>query len=186
MSSNDSDANRIPDNKAAELKLEPDVICTQPSSPYQNQHWTNGPGDPTGHEKDFVDGDHIYTEVKLQTEPRSHASGSAQAGSRDWGRDLFDSFKDVHRAPRWWPALSTFCCTCFRVPCMMCDIAHSLGDKVYLHFIPGTGAAIRFKVRILGGIQGSISDDCLVTSCCCPCAVCQMYSEMEAIGLGPK
>ena len=36
---------------------------------------------------------------------------------------------------------------------MTCDVAKSLGDPGWLPYVPCTGAALRFKVRILGGIQ---------------------------------
>ncbi|CAG5131971.1 unnamed protein product [Candidula unifasciata] len=114
------------------------------------------------------------------------ASVCPSTGSRYWSKDLFDSFKELHRSTRKWSALINLCGECCRVPCMMVNVASSLGDKRYLLFIPGTGAAIRFKVRILRGIQGTIMDDCLVTSCCCPCATCQMYREMEDFGFSTE
>ncbi|GFO38350.1 placenta-specific gene 8 protein-like [Plakobranchus ocellatus] len=124
--------------------------------------------------------------TSISTIPKDSISvaPSANNGNRDWVRDLFEPLKDVRKSKNKCSTLSKLLCQCIRVPCMTCDVAKTLGDPAWLPYVPCTGAALRFKVRILGGIQGTIADDCIVTSCCCPCAVCQMYTEIEDIGLG--
>ncbi|RUS89434.1 hypothetical protein EGW08_002807 [Elysia chlorotica] len=112
------------------------------------------------------------------------SSGGAASGSRDWAKDLFEPLMDVRKSSNKRSTLAKLLCQCVRVPCMTCDVARSLGDPAWLPYVPCTGAALRFKVRILGGIQGTIADDCIVTSFCCPCAVCQMSTEIDDIGLG--
>ena len=49
--------------------------------------------------------------------------------------------------------------------CKMCSIARRLGDPQYLPFVPCTGVAVRFKVRILGGIAVSIINNHFLCVC---------------------
>ncbi|KAL8575522.1 hypothetical protein ACOMHN_059587 [Nucella lapillus] len=102
---------------------------------------------------------------------------------REWSSDLFYSVtgKPHHRPfmDNAKQAVRDCCC----LPPMLCSVARRLGEPPFLPFLPGTSTALRFKVRILGSISGSIGHDCLVTSCCWSCAVCQMYRELDDIGL---
>ncbi|KAK7108484.1 uncharacterized protein [Littorina saxatilis] len=103
--------------------------------------------------------------------------------NRDWATRLFFSITGSPHKRQVKENFKQTCRDCGCVPCMMCSIAKRLGDPGYLPFVPCTGPAVRFKVRILGGISGTIGNDCLVTSCCWPCAVCQMHREMDDIGI---
>ncbi|XP_076466164.1 uncharacterized protein LOC143297632 [Babylonia areolata] len=106
-----------------------------------------------------------------------------ERGKREWTSGLFQSMtrRPPNRKLVNHVLLAVKDCCC--VPCMMCAMAGRLGDPPYLPFLPCTGPALRLKVRILGAITGSIGRDCVVTSCCWPCAVCQMYRELEHIGI---
>lgn len=170
----------------------PDVVVIRHHQPVMAQP-TAKPrtGEPIANNSDDDGTCENQSETKHGTQhvPRESASADkiysldGEQNSRDWSSDLFfsirgnplkSSFKDnFKRAIR----------DCFCVPCMMCSIAERLGDARYLPYVPGTRTAVRFKVRILGGITGSICKDCVVTSCCWPCAVCQMHREMDDIGI---
>ncbi|KAL3882244.1 hypothetical protein ACJMK2_028606 [Sinanodonta woodiana] len=95
-------------------------------------------------------------------------------GHREWSTGLFDCFSD--------------CGTClmgyFCLPCTMCTIASKQGDCACMPFcVPGAMVALRARIRTLGGIRGSICNDCLVMSFCGGCAVCQLHRELNNMGL---
>ncbi|XP_076466234.1 placenta-specific gene 8 protein-like [Babylonia areolata] len=69
-------------------------------------------------------------------------------------------------------------------PCMMCRLANRMKECAFICCaIPGGFTAMRVKLRTMGGIQGSICQDCLITHFCCICAACQMSRELDAMGL---
>ncbi|KAK7480200.1 hypothetical protein BaRGS_00028585 [Batillaria attramentaria] len=96
-------------------------------------------------------------------------------GHRDWSTGLCGCFTDCGSC------LCTYCC----LPCMMCRLASRLNECPLMPYcVPGGGLiAMRTKVRTMGGIQGSICNDCMATTCCGPCVVCQLSREMDNMGL---
>lgn len=139
---------------------------------------------------------HVTTRTKYEiTGPENRAQGPASTktrtsiysdgnpNNREWDSELFYSLngKPQHRSFK--ENALTALKDCGNLPCTMCSVASRLGDPKYLPFVPCAGPAIRFKVRVLGGIKGTILNDCLVTTCCGPCAYCQMLREMDEIGL---
>lgn len=111
------------------------------------------------------------------------SSDSSEQTNREWASDLYFSINGKPHIRSCKDKALRASKDCGSLTCMMCNIAARLGDPQYLPFVPCTGPAIRFKVRILGGISGTICNDCLVTTFCWPCAVCQMHREMDDIGL---
>lgn len=95
-------------------------------------------------------------------------------GHRDWTSGVFDCFSDFKSC------LMTWLC----LPCTMCNIASRTGECACMpFFVPGAMIALRARIRTLGGITGSIFNDCLVMSFCGQCATCQMARELDAMGL---
>ncbi|KAK7492087.1 hypothetical protein BaRGS_00016751 [Batillaria attramentaria] len=165
----------------------PDVVIRQPitSQPRIGEPITAKPGDDVGYQTHkTADGS---AEMNHGNSGCANSdkiySVDAEQTSRDWSTDLFFSIRGNPHKKSSKDNAKRAICDCACVPCMMCSIAERLGDPRYLPFVPCTGTAVRFKVRILGGITGSICEDCMVTSFCWPCAVCQMHREMEDIGI---
>ncbi|KAL5005597.1 hypothetical protein ScPMuIL_016755 [Solemya velum] len=95
-------------------------------------------------------------------------------GHRDWTTGLFGCFSDCGSC------LCTWCC----LPCMLCTLSTRLGDCMCMPYcVPGSSIAMRTRVRTLGGIQGSVCSDCVATTICGACVICQMSREMDAMGL---
>ncbi|XP_070191239.1 placenta-specific gene 8 protein-like [Littorina saxatilis] len=95
-------------------------------------------------------------------------------GHRDFSTGLCGCFEDCGSM------LCTWCC----FPCMMCRLATRLNECCCMPFcVAGAILPMRTKVRTMGGIQGSICNDCLASVCCLPCAVCQLSREMDNMGL---
>ncbi|KAL5010405.1 hypothetical protein ScPMuIL_012710 [Solemya velum] len=95
-------------------------------------------------------------------------------GHRNWTTGLFDCFSNCKTC-----VVTTFC-----LPLTVCNISRKLGDNACMpFFVQGSQIAMRSRIRTLGGIQGTICNDCLVISWCGPCAVCQMSRELENMGL---
>ncbi|CAC5425994.1 unnamed protein product [Mytilus coruscus] len=99
---------------------------------------------------------------------------STVQGHRKWTTGLFDCFTDCKTC-----VISYFC-----LPCMVCNLAVKLGDCACMPYVvPGSTVAMRTRLRTLGGIQGSICNDCLVMGFCEPCAICQMSRELNNMGI---
>ncbi|XP_033739641.1 placenta-specific gene 8 protein-like isoform X3 [Pecten maximus] len=95
-------------------------------------------------------------------------------GHRGWSTGLCGCFSDCVSC------LLTLCC----LPCMECRNASRLGECCCLPYCClGASMAMRARLRTLGGIQGSICDDCCVVTCCPMCAVCQMSRELDNMGV---
>ncbi|KAL8570865.1 hypothetical protein ACOMHN_023538 [Nucella lapillus] len=78
------------------------------------------------------------------------------------------------------PGMCTYCC----LPVMMCRVSVRLNECPLMPcLVPCTMATIRTKVRTMGGIEGSICEDCVATCCCFMCTVCQLSREMDFMGL---
>ncbi|XP_045199215.2 placenta-specific gene 8 protein-like [Mercenaria mercenaria] len=96
------------------------------------------------------------------------------AGNRAWSSGLFDCFEDISNC-----LFIAFC-----TPCAQSQIASRMGENCCVTCcVPGAMIALRQKLRTLGGIQGTLFNDCLVLSCCGQCALCQMKREMNIMGI---
>ncbi|KAH3888957.1 hypothetical protein DPMN_013002 [Dreissena polymorpha] len=115
----------------------------------------------------------VHQVVLEQPMQRVMMVGTLQ-GHRDWDTGLFACCSDC----------KTLLCTWFCLPCVLCDISKRMGECMCMPFcVPDGLLALRARMRTLGGIQGSICNDCLVLNCCGACAVCQMRRELDAMGL---
>ncbi|XP_053374602.1 cornifelin homolog A-like [Mercenaria mercenaria] len=98
-------------------------------------------------------------------------------GNRDWTSSLFDCMQDKLNC-----LFVVFCS-----PCVTCQLGTRIGECLFMPlFVPGAILTMRTRLRTLGGIQGSICNDCLMSSLCGPCALCQMKREMDVMGLGTE
>ncbi|KAK7091159.1 cornifelin homolog [Littorina saxatilis] len=71
-------------------------------------------------------------------------------------------------------------CVTFCGPCAACQLAQHMGEFLCLACcVPNWMTAARTKVRMQRNIQGSICDDCCVTTCCSYCAMCQLWREVK-------
>ncbi|XP_074660827.1 cornifelin-like isoform X2 [Tubulanus polymorphus] len=96
-----------------------------------------------------------------------------QQGSRDWSSGLLACCDDV----------KVCCCGLFCLPCTLCRISTAQGEHCCAPVCcPGAPLAMRTKMRLENGIQGTICKDGLQFYCCTPCAVCQMEREMKHVG----
>ncbi|XP_052243379.1 cornifelin homolog [Dreissena polymorpha] len=106
-------------------------------------------------------------------QPGSMLVGTVK-GHRDWNSGAFGCCDDVKLCFLTW-----FCYSC-----MVCQISKKLGDCPLMPFcVPGSEVVMRARVRTLGGIRGTVCNDCLTTTFCPFCTVCQMKREMDAMGI---
>ncbi|XP_076079118.1 placenta-specific gene 8 protein-like [Mytilus galloprovincialis] len=95
-------------------------------------------------------------------------------GHRTWSTGLFDCFSDM--------ANCVFTCCCY--PFAVCNLASRLGECFCAPAcVPGGDIILRNRIRSVGGIKGSMCDDCLVIVCCGPCAACQEARELTNMGI---
>ncbi|XP_061177272.1 placenta-specific gene 8 protein-like [Saccostrea echinata] len=95
-------------------------------------------------------------------------------GHRQWSTGLFDCFSDIKTC-----IIGYFC-----LPCTLCNLASRTGECCCMpYFVSGGTVVMRSRIRTIGGIQGSACNDCMVLSCCVPCAVCQMQRELNNMGV---
>ncbi|XP_059170194.1 uncharacterized protein LOC131951810 [Physella acuta] len=94
--------------------------------------------------------------------------------TRDWNSGICSCLNDI-----------TSCmCGISCLPLLLCRISNRLDECAFVTWvIPGGFTALRTKLRTMGGIKGSICSDCLMTTCCTPCAACQMSRELDSMGL---
>lgn len=95
-------------------------------------------------------------------------------GTREWTSGLCNCLDDIGT-----------CCCVFWCPCIVQkENANRMGENTCISCcVPGGDIAIRSKLRHVGGIKGSICNDCCVMTWCPLCALCQMRREMDAMGL---
>ncbi|XP_076445505.1 placenta-specific gene 8 protein-like [Babylonia areolata] len=75
-------------------------------------------------------------------------------------------------------------CTYFCLPLVACRLSYRLNEcPLLLCCCPDTIIAARTKVRIMGGIKGSILKDACAVWCCCACVMCQLSRELDAMGI---
>lgn len=111
--------------------------------------------------------------------PRRDAVIAAKS-KRAWSTGVFDCTSDQD--------------TCFRqIFCGRCIIAQKLtefqGSSCCVHFFLQdicccSAIQLRTAARTRWDISGNDTDDCMLTMCCQPCAVCQIMREEKMINLG--
>ncbi|KAL8570873.1 hypothetical protein ACOMHN_023546 [Nucella lapillus] len=95
-------------------------------------------------------------------------------GHRSWSTGMFGCLMDCRSC----------LCTYYIFPVMMCRLASRLNECPLMPCcVPCSIVAMRTKVRTMGGIEGSICGDCVATSCCYGCTVCQLSRELDNMGL---
>ncbi|KAL8595268.1 hypothetical protein ACOMHN_020021 [Nucella lapillus] len=95
-------------------------------------------------------------------------------GVRCWSTGLCDCLND----------LGSCLCACLICPILMCRVSNRMKECAFICCaFPGACAAMRVKLRTMGGIQSSLCRDCVVTCCCSLCAASQMSRELDAMGL---
>ncbi|KAK2148372.1 hypothetical protein LSH36_501g08043 [Paralvinella palmiformis] len=108
----------------------------------------------------------------VTTQVTSTSSGGTvvNTGNRDWKADLLGCFDDCK---------TTLCGLCCPL-CLASRVSQRVGEHLCVPCcVPGGLIAIRTKMRLMLGIQGSICNDCLALSCCTLCALCQMQRELD-------
>ncbi|XP_025099684.1 cell number regulator 9-like [Pomacea canaliculata] len=117
--------------------------------------------------------------VVVNTNIDNHGNGFKRLyvdplGVRSWSTTICSCLDD----------LGSCCCGCFCGACLLCRVANRMKECAFVWCcVPWGLTAMRVKVRTMGGIRGSICTDCLLTTCCPPCALCQMSRELDAMGL---
>ncbi|CAG5119027.1 unnamed protein product [Candidula unifasciata] len=93
---------------------------------------------------------------------------------RSWTSHICSCFNDCTSC-----ILGTMC-----LPILLCRVSNRLNECALITCCAAGGfMALRTKLRTMGGIKGSICSDCFMTTCCGPCAACQMSREMDSMGL---
>ncbi|KAK2182767.1 hypothetical protein NP493_337g02044 [Ridgeia piscesae] len=89
---------------------------------------------------------------------------------REWNSGVFGCFSDFGSC-----IYGYFC-----LHCLMCNVSTRLGENCLAAHcaLP----ALRTKLRVANGIQGSVCDDWLCSQCFMPCVVCQLDRELRHIG----
>ncbi|XP_021362857.1 cornifelin homolog A-like isoform X1 [Mizuhopecten yessoensis] len=113
--------------------------------------------------------------IVTQPEPASNPLMlTGLQGHRKWTTGLFGCFDDIPMC------LLTLCC----LPFVECKNASRLEECCCIPYcVPGGTIIVRARLRTIGGIQGSVCNDCMTLACCGPCAVCQMSREMDNMGI---
>ncbi|KAH9490446.1 Placenta-specific protein 8 protein [Bulinus truncatus] len=94
--------------------------------------------------------------------------------SRDWSSGQCSCLNDLFGC-----GLAVIC-----PAIMMCRLANRMDECAFLMYcLPGGAMALRTKLRTMGGIRGSICGDCIMTTCCLCCTMCQMSRELDKMGL---
>uniref|UniRef100_A0A4W5PT93 Plac8 onzin related protein 6 n=1 Tax=Hucho hucho TaxID=62062 RepID=A0A4W5PT93_9TELE len=79
------------------------------------------------------------------------------------------------------------CCFGFWCPCcLICQISTDFGEcfclpllDIFTNCVPAGSLALLSTMRERYRIQGTICNDCLLVTCCTPCARCQMARELK-------
>ncbi|XP_037391389.1 cornifelin homolog B-like isoform X2 [Pygocentrus nattereri] len=79
---------------------------------------------------------------------------------------------------------SSGCYSFWCLPCIACSTAKNHGECFWLPllefgFIPPITLSMRTSVRERYHIEGSVLNDCVYSSFCCPCVWCQMSREIN-------
>ncbi|XP_046578184.1 cornifelin homolog A-like isoform X3 [Haliotis rubra] len=93
-------------------------------------------------------------------------------GPRVWSSDLCSCFDDIGSC-----LLGAVCPLA-----LACQVSGQLGESACVPCcVPGALVVLRTKLRIEQNIQGTVMDDCCMTTFCGPCALCQMSREIDYI-----
>lgn len=141
----------------------------QPQKVYPDPHQSYGQPPPPQHMQQ-------QSTTVIVNQPQAHNQlliGSVH-GHRQWSTGLCDCFSDI----------GTCLFTWFCYQCAMCQLASRTGECMCVTcFVPGAEINLRTRIRTLGGIQGSMCNDCLTVACCGPCAACQEARELKNMGI---
>ncbi|CAC5376202.1 unnamed protein product [Mytilus coruscus] len=89
---------------------------------------------------------------------------------------------DNHHSRTNYHLLGVFTFFCY--PCAVCNLASRTGECFCAPAcVPGGEIILRNRIRSVGGIRGSMCDDCCVILCCGPCAACQEARELNNMGV---
>jgi len=121
----------------------------------------------------------VVTAVTIQ--PPVPEFGSVQGklvcsleGHRDWSSGLCECTNDPTNC-----LMTLFC-----YPCVMCQMSSRMGEMFCMPcFVPAAGIPMRARLRTVGGIQGTICNDCVMVSCCPHLVTCQMKRELDEMRL---
>ncbi|XP_063404133.1 cornifelin homolog [Mytilus trossulus] len=95
-------------------------------------------------------------------------------GHREWTTDLFDCCAEPN----------TFLLTCMCYPCSICYLGSRIGETMCMPlFVPASDITLRNKIRTVGGIKGSMCNDCATVLFCGQCAACQEHRELTNMGV---
>ncbi|XP_022795453.1 cornifelin homolog [Stylophora pistillata] len=93
---------------------------------------------------------------------------------RDWSTGLCGCFEDCYSFFMGW-----FC------PCiLLCDVSQRMGEGCcFATCCSGALLGLRIKLRTQQNIQGSLCNDYCVVQYCGLCVLCQLWRELNHIGL---
>ncbi|XP_071138118.1 cornifelin homolog [Mytilus edulis] len=95
-------------------------------------------------------------------------------GHREWTTDLFDCCAEPN----------TFLLTCMCYPCSICYLGSRIGENMCMPLcVPASDITLRNKIRTVGGIKGSMCNDCATVLFCGQCAACQEHRELTNMGV---
>ncbi|XP_070578321.1 cornifelin-like isoform X1 [Ptychodera flava] len=95
-----------------------------------------------------------------------------------------------HKHPREWTTDIWHCageprscmCGCCFLPCFLCEVSARLDEPFCAGFWWPCGlTGLRTKMRLQHKIQGDVFQDVFYSTCCGPCAACQMARELDYI-----
>ncbi|XP_071137558.1 cornifelin homolog B-like [Mytilus edulis] len=94
-------------------------------------------------------------------------------GTREWSSGLLDVCNGMGNS------VFTFFCYCLTIK----DLSRRIGERGLTGCVPAADINIRTRIRTLGGIRGSICDDCIAVTFCKMCAACQEQRELCSMGI---
>ncbi|XP_062611148.1 PLAC8-like protein 1 [Saccostrea cucullata] len=94
-------------------------------------------------------------------------------GHREWSTGLCECEDKVKCIIGW-------LCLC----CTQCSLSKRTGEcPLMAACIPGGTTLLRTRIRTIGGIKGTVSNDDTIVKWCLPCAVLQMERELDTMGV---
>ncbi|XP_039253117.2 placenta-specific gene 8 protein-like [Styela clava] len=97
----------------------------------------------------------------------------------EWSSGICYCFDDI----------KSCCCSLWLGNCFYACLAKRMGDNCCVGCsgypagcVPGGHLAMRSAFRNKHGIQGTICDDCCISTFCLPCGMCQLSREMDRYG----
>ncbi|GFO04007.1 placenta-specific 8 [Plakobranchus ocellatus] len=98
-------------------------------------------------------------------------------GKRGWNTGVFDCCEDAGIC-----LCGTFCGLC-----LVCQVATDMNESMCVACcVPAPVTVLRTKWRTQNNIEGSIMNDCLLETCCGPCAACQLAREVKTARENPS